>query len=84
MARDRTALAVKYAPGDRVWVHHTTGGSLTNPVMGLVLKRLETSSIYTYEVAMGDQGLTRKFNVREQWICPADICIDEVPDTPWD
>lgn len=79
MGADRTALAMKYQPGDEVLVYHLTGGGLGNPMRARVLGPVR-SRIYQYKVEDGE----RERFVRESWMCPADILIEEVPDTPWD
>lgn len=68
-----------YSPGEEVLVHHMTGGGSFEPVRATVLGPVR-SRVYAYKV----QADERSWFVRENWICPADIQIEEVPDTPWD
>lgn len=73
-------LDVKYDPGDQVLVSHVTGGPLVKPLVATILKPLERSRIYAYVVRSGIHDI----NVREDWLAPAEVIIQEVPDTPWD
>lgn len=79
MGADRTALAVRYSPGDEVLVYHLTGGELAGAERAHVLGRAN-SRIYDYKVLV---GLRERF-VRESWMCPAEFLIEEMPDTPFD
>lgn len=79
MGSDRTALAVIYSPGDEVLVHQLTGGGSFTPVRAKIVEGVR-SRVYAYKV----QAEERSWFVRESWICPADIQIEEVSDTPWE
>lgn len=83
MGADRTALAVKYQPGDQVLVWHTTGKALEQPKRCMILRPAQRSRLYAYEVTWGSFG-DQFIRVKEDWISPAETVIQEVPDTPWD
>lgn len=72
--------AMTYERGETVLVHRLTGGVLKEPITATVLKPLEHSSLYAYRVRSGIHDM----NVREAWLAPFEIVIQEIPDTPWD
>lgn len=75
-----TGLAVKYQPGDQVLVYKVTGGITESPFRASVIGPVAHSSLYNYRLEC-DRTV---FNVKDEWICPADVVIEEVCDTPWE
>lgn len=71
---------MKYEPGDEVLVRRTTGSALEQPQRCKILGPSKRSSLYAYQVEWGDHAI----NVKEDWISPADMIIQELSDTPWE
>jgi hypothetical protein len=78
---DRTALAVKrYDIGDRVLVTRLTAQEFEHPLEATVINPAPRSRIYGYQICLDDS----KRYVKDDWLIPADIQIEEVSDTPWE
>lgn len=71
--------------GDDVLLLRLMGEELQPPLRAYVVRTEIASLTYSYMLSVTSlSGKQRSVMVKEDWICPADLLIQEQPDTPWE
>jgi hypothetical protein len=68
--------------GDDVLLLRLMGEEFERPLHAYVIATEVHSRLYAYRVHV--PGKPHTFMVKEDWVRPMDLLIQEVPDTPWD